>query len=398
MPAATRRTFLYTPALFGPDLFGIAPIARASTGSFDLRAFERPRVVGQANQYLDQQPVTVTAARSTRSAGGLHDYFSEGDYWWPDPKDPEGPYVQRDGMSNPGNFSAHRDALMSLSVQAPALAAAWLLTRERRYSDRAALHLRAWFLAKDTAMNPNLQYAQAIHGRTTGRGIGIIDTLQLVEVARSATVLEASGSLSRDEMRGLRQWFADYLRWMTTSKNGIEERDTKNNHATCWVAQAAEFSLFTGNAALTAECRRRFKTILLPNQMAQNGSFPQELRRTKPYSYSLFNLEVMSGICQSVSTPDDNLWSFALPDGRSMARGLAFMFPFIKDKKTWPYPPDVMYFDQWPLRQQSLLFGGLAFDDTKYIALWKTLNPNPTALEAIRNYPYRQPVLWTPPR
>lgn len=39
-------------------------------------------------------------------------------------------------------------------------------------------------------MNPNLHYAEAIHGRLTGRGIGVIDTLQLVEVALRANALE----------------------------------------------------------------------------------------------------------------------------------------------------------------------------------------------------------------
>ena len=34
-----------------------------------------------------------------------HDYFSEGDYWWPDPKNPGGPYIRRDGFSNPANFN-----------------------------------------------------------------------------------------------------------------------------------------------------------------------------------------------------------------------------------------------------------------------------------------------------
>ena len=34
-------------------------------------------------------------------------------------------------------------------------------------------------------MNPHLLYAQAIKGRFTGRSIGIIDTLHLVEVARA---------------------------------------------------------------------------------------------------------------------------------------------------------------------------------------------------------------------
>ena len=50
----------------------------------------------------------MTAAHSPRSAGGLHDFFSEGDYWWPDPKNPDGPYIQRDGMTNPDNFVEHR--------------------------------------------------------------------------------------------------------------------------------------------------------------------------------------------------------------------------------------------------------------------------------------------------
>src|SRR5579884_2248236 len=99
---------------------------------FDLYAIERPRVIKQADQFLHQQPITITAYRSPRSAGGLHDYFSEGDYWWPNPKDPNGPYIRRDGMSNPDNFVAHRRALMRLSVQCPALCAAWLLTKERK--------------------------------------------------------------------------------------------------------------------------------------------------------------------------------------------------------------------------------------------------------------------------
>ena len=53
-----------------------------------------------------------------------------------------------------------------------------------------------------------------------------------------------------------------------------------------------------------------------------------------------------------------------------------------------------MYFDQWPVRQESLLFGGLAYDKPEYLALWKRLNPDPKVEETIRNYPIRQPVLW----
>ena len=64
---------------------GGAESADASTGVADLVALEKARVLPQAEAYLDEAPVTVTASHSERSAGGPHDFYSEGDYWWPDP-------------------------------------------------------------------------------------------------------------------------------------------------------------------------------------------------------------------------------------------------------------------------------------------------------------------------
>ena len=104
-------------------------------------------------------------------------------------------------MTNPDNFVAHRQAMVRLSVQLPALAAAWTITRDRRYADHASRHLRAWFVDEATRMNPHLLYAQAIKGRVTGRGIGIIDTLHLVEVVRAITALETGDGLSRRRSR-----------------------------------------------------------------------------------------------------------------------------------------------------------------------------------------------------
>ncbi len=361
-----------------------------SAEKFDLAAIERPRVLRGAAKYLNEQPVTVTAASSPRSAGGKHDYFSEGDYWWPNPKDPGGPYVQRDGMSNPDNFNDHRLALIRLSLIVPSLAAAYQLTHDRKYADHAARHLRAWFIDDATRMNPNLQYAQAIHGRFTGRGTGIIDTLHLVEVARAAPRIKLSAS----DLAGVRKWFAEYLEWMTTHAYGIAERDAKNNHGTCWVTQVAAFAQLTGNATLSEYCRNRFTSVLIPNQEAADGSFPLEQARTKPYGYSLFNLDAMAIAAQTLTTREDNLWTWQLPDGRGMARAMAYMVPFIADKKKWPKPPDVMYDKEWPVRQPSLLFAGLALNQAEYLALWKKLNPDPTVDEVIRNFPVRQPLLW----
>jgi hypothetical protein len=283
---------------------------------------------------------------------------------------------------------------MRLSVQVPALVAAWKLTGDKRYAAHAAKHLRAWFLDEKTRMNPHLKFAQAIKGRVTGRGIGIIDTIHLVEVARSVESLEGSTALSKSELRGVKQWFAEYLAWMTTHPYGVEEREAKNNHGTCWVMQVAAFARLTGNQELLGYCRGRFKTVLAPNQMAADGSFPQEMRRTKPYGYALFNLDAMATICQILSTPQDNLWTFELADGRGMRKAMAFMAPYIRDKKSWPLKPDVMYDQEWPMRHCSLLFAGRAFDNRDYIELWKTLKADSAVEEVVRNFFIRQPLLW----
>ena len=66
------------------------------------------------------------------------------------PKDPKAPYIQRDGETNPDNFDDHRKAMRRLSVQMPALAAAWVVSKEKRYADHAAKHLRAWFVDAET--------------------------------------------------------------------------------------------------------------------------------------------------------------------------------------------------------------------------------------------------------
>jgi hypothetical protein len=366
--------------------------AAAPAAGLDLRALERARVLAQAEAFLREEPVTVTATSSPRSAGGRHDFFSESDYWWPDPANPGGPYVRRDGMSNPDNFVGHRQALMRLSRIVPALAAAWLLTGEPRYSEHAARHLRAWFLDEATRMAPHLRYAQAVHGRSTGRGVGIIDTIHLVEVVRAIEVLEPAPGLSTAEREGVRRWFAEYLRWMTTDPNGIEEREAKNNHGTCWVMQAAAYARLTGDEDRLAFCRDRFRTVLVPGQLAADGSFPLETARTKPYGYSLFNLDAMATVAQILSAPRDDLWRFELPDGRGLRRAVSWMVPFIRSRKGWPFPPDVMYDDQWPMRQASLLFAGLAYGERDWVELWKTLPADSTVDEVVRNFFIRQPV------
>jgi hypothetical protein len=360
----------------------------------DIRSHEKERVIAAAEAFLNEEPITITSFTSPRSAGGVHDYFSEGDYWWPDSLNPDGPYIQKDGLTNPANFTGHRMALIRFSVHVAALTAAFSITGEKRYAEHAVQHLRAWFISDATRMNPHLLYAQAIKGRFTGRGIGIIDTIHLVEVAQSIIVLNEAGMIEPQAFAAIQAWFGEYLQWLKTHQYGKDEMNAKNNHGTCWVMQVAIFAKLTGDHQTMEFCRRRFKEVLLPEQMAMDGSFPLELKRTKPYNYSLFNLDAMSAICQILSTESDDLWKYTLRDGRNMKAAIAFMAPYISDKSAWKYPADVMFYELYPVRHPSLLFGGIAYNSKQYIDLWDRLDADPKNEEVIRNFPIRQPVLW----
>ena len=376
-------------------VIGITIIGCSNTKmAFNLNEIEKVRVLKNAELYFNAEPITVTSSFCSRSAGNSHDFYSEGDYWWPDINNPQGPYIRKDGMTNPDNFTAHREAMIRLSQITGALGSAYILTKDKKYAEQLAIHLRAWFINENTKMNPNLLYAQAIKGVATGRGIGIIDTIHLIEVVKAIQAIEDSKALSATELATVKLWFSSYLKWMTTNEYGIAERDNGNNHSACWALQVAAFASLTKDTETLNFCRNFYKNILLPNQMAKDGSFPLELKRTKPYGYSLFNLDAMASICQILSTKEDNLFTFTTNDGKNLALGLQFMEPFIANKTLWWYQKDVMYWDEWAVRQSSLLFGGIAFKNKKYIDLWKSLNGDFTNLEVIRNMPVRYPLLW----
>ena len=397
MTQLSRRAFCcQTAACLAQVAFADAP---QSTYAYSLVArTDRARIITAATKYLELPPRTITSYPSPRSPGGLHDYFSQADYFWPDPQNPDGKYINRDGQSNPNNFNDHRKAMIALSVRIAALTAAWVLTGARRYGQLAGDHLRAWFINPDTRMNPNLEFSQGVHGVSTGRSYGIIDTLHLVEVARAASILDSdSAILTKTEQQALKNWFRTYLHWMKTSEKGIAERDAANNHAVCWALQAAEFARLINDRETREAVRTQYETLFVPGQMALDGSFPRELARTKPYSYSIFNFDTMATLCQSLEGDAPSLYRFVLPDGRGICKAAAFLYPYLRDRGMWPYRQDIEHFESLPVRSPGLLFAGLACNQNDYLKLWASMNPDPTDPEIIRNYPIRQPLLWVNP-
>lgn len=361
-----------------------------------VRATDRERVLRQAARWLPEPPDTITSHPAERSPGTIHDYFSEADYFWPNPANPAGlPYKEIDGRSNPDNFQEHRKAMVRLSLAVPALAAGYRLMGRKDFARAAAAHLVAWFVTPATRMNPNLELAQGVrNGGPTGRSYGIIDTLHLAEVVRAATVLRPA--MAPADYAGVQTWFREYLGWMQSSEKGRKERDATNNHAIAWALQAAEFARLAEDEATRSTVRGRWLTVQLPQQMNAQGGFPRELARTKPYGYSIFQFDCAAALTWSLSAPEGTgeLTRAALPDGRGMCLAASFLAPFLADKTKWPYPHDVQHWESWPVRSPGLLFCGIACKREEWLALWRKLDPDPTDPEVIRNFPVRQPVLW----
>lgn len=364
--------------------------------SYETRVFQtlRDSVLLQASESIRQVAQTVTHSACIRSAGGRQDYYSEGDYWWQDTTNLEGPYIRRDGMTNPENFTDHRDALMRFSEIVGNLTSAYLITGDTTFSNAAKTHCHAWFINKNTKMNPHLLYAQAIKGRHTGRGIGIIDGIHLMEVVQSLRIMEENGLIKSKDLIAYKKWFAEFVTWLTTHPYGKDEMTHPNNHGTCWNMQVGLYALFTNNESVLSLCRERYKNELLPKQMISNGSFPKELSRTKPYGYSLFNLDAMTMNCLILSTKTDNLWQYHADENKSLLQGISYMEPFVRDKASWPFHPDVMYWENWPVAHPSFLFSSMVFDNPSYFELWQGNTHFHEEYEVKRNLPIRNPLLW----
>ena len=52
---------------------------------------DRKRILEAGAKYASQTPFTITAFPAKSSAGGLHDFYFQADYFWPTPNDPIGP-------------------------------------------------------------------------------------------------------------------------------------------------------------------------------------------------------------------------------------------------------------------------------------------------------------------
>ncbi len=328
---------------------------------------------------LGRPPYSVMQKQYTPPSGDKHDYVSMGRYWWPDPTKPDGlPYIRRDGHSNPMLKELDRDRMGKMMSAVERLALMYDLSGERRYGEKAAELLRVWFLAPESRMNPHLLYGQFVpgHNDNRGRAEGLLDTYGMVEMLTGVDRLIDGGLLSAAEAKALREWFSELLDWMLTSKQGIAEAKTKNNHAIAYDVQIVAFARFTGRTELADETLRKFAERRIFSQIQPDGSQPRELARATGFGYSIYNLKHMLDMCLLAGERGPELYACTSEDGRSIRTAIAYMARYLdRPQEEFPYEQ---------IKDWDSVQGGLA-----WILLRATrFDPNTNYREAFfRHYP-----------
>jgi hypothetical protein len=296
------------------------------------------RLREDAGKAMREGPFTVTAKQRIPPSGDKHDYLTLAPYWWPDPAKPDGlPYLRRDGQTNPeSKRDTDNPRLNAMTDAVETLALAWYFTGEEKYAARAALLLRVWFIDKATKMNPHYNYAQAVPGRNEGRGAGLIDARNFIQVVDAIGLLAGSKAWTAPDQQAAQDWFRAFIKWMQTSANGKEEAAAKNNHGTWYAAELAAFALFIGDESLARQTLEAVKARIAW-QIEPDGQQPLELTRTRGMSYSVFNLHALMTLAVIGEKVGIDLWRYQTNDGRSMRKALDYLAPFAFGEKEWPH-------------------------------------------------------------
>lgn len=367
------------------DYFGAKPGALAKSKSSyqggrepELTAVNK--IISDANKCLKAEPESVMDKTKVPPSGNKHDYMSIAPYFWPDPSKSNGlPYMRQDGKVNPESKNeeiSDRVRFGRTLDRIETLALAYYFTREKKYADHAAKLIKVWFLNPDTRMNPNLNFAQAIAGKSDGRGEGVLDARGMGSVLDSANLISNTSDFTEANQKALIQWMTSYYDWLMKSPNGKAERAATNNHGTWFDVQAAHLALGLGKKEDAKKIIEAARTKRINVQIESDGKQPEELARTASFSYSCMNLDAFFTLANLGEHAGVDLWRKNNKDSRSLRKALDFLVPYVdRPPAKWPYKQikDIDESNMLPLLRQA----ALAFDAPEYEKIIKKFDEAP---------------------
>ena len=316
-----------------------AVLKSGKAGASVKRAYDSLMVA--ANKSLRRPLESVTEKTLTPPSKDKRDYLSISRYWWPDESKPDGmPWIRKDGQTNPATQSdqVDRGRLGRMVMAVRSLSLAYYFTGEERYAKKAAAFLETWYNNEKTMMNPNLEYAQRVPGSNKGRRAGILDgRLMAVHILDAVKILETSKSWSKENQELFQDWMTEYLDWLTKSRLGRHASENTNNHGSWYLYHAAAVAWYVGETDTVKKMAKAARR-LIRSQINKEGQQTKELKRTRAFFYSAFNLEALIRLASVGQKVGVDLWKYESDDGASLVKALDYMAVYAKGNVKWPHP------------------------------------------------------------
>ncbi|KAJ7768903.1 alginate lyase-domain-containing protein, partial [Mycena metata] len=222
-------------------------------------------------------------------------------------------YVFRDGQVNPDRNSIQDfQSFFNLSdaVLYNSIAATLQNKPSSVYSQNVVKFIKTWFLDTDTAMNPNLNYAQMNGGPGGQTGI---DLRGFAKIASGILILRKTGNTdwTSDIDNQFIAWCTRYINWLETAPTAHTAATSTNNHGTIFVNQLAGVKLIAKDTEGAVNWTQNYFTGSFQGQLAANGDQPLEASRTHPWHYRNFNIAGMitNARLLKYADPTSNPWN-----------------------------------------------------------------------------------------
>ncbi len=284
--------------------------------------------------YLSDPLIIITDKPNT-FVSDTHNYASLSPYFWPDPSNPRGKYILKDGQRNPEYLEYDGKKLTDLEARLRLLSMAYYFSEDTKYRNAYLKQLRAFFIDRDTYMYPNFDYAQIApgHDNNNGRAWGIIEAYNFNSIIESIRLVNSVSPIDSKTIKSLRKWFKRFASWLDSSDKGVTVYNSDSNQGIAYDVLLLNLHLFT-TGKISYSDYKNFRSHRLLVQFDSEGKQPEEIKRTKPMDYSIYNLSHVVDMCLILQSARINYYS---ENKDIIDRAFNYLLQFAGHKERFPY-------------------------------------------------------------
>ncbi|GHU86304.1 hypothetical protein FACS1894153_3130 [Bacteroidia bacterium] len=143
--------------------------------------------------------------------------------------------------------------------------------------------------------------------------------------------------LDTSDSKNIQNWFKDFLKWMETSKVGLDEKKSTNNHGNFYNVTRVAICLYTDQIDKAKKILNEDVSKKIFIQQNPDGSMKEELVRTLSLHYHTFCLEAITFTSIMADKIGINICKYKDAENHTIQKYIDFLLPYYNEEKTWEY-------------------------------------------------------------